>query len=96
MPGSAFVYILASRRNGTLYVGVTSDLRTRIEEHRRHALPGFTSKYGVTRLVWFEAGESIEGAIALEKMIKNRRRAWKLALIEGRNPRWRDLAEDWE
>ena len=90
-----FVYILASGRNGTLYVGVTSDLRRRAWEHRNHLVAGFTDRYDVTRLVWFQHGDDIAEAIALEKKIKNRGRKWKLALIEKTNPEWDDLSDGW-
>ena len=86
-----YVYILASRRNGTLYTGVTTDLVRRIWQHREGATPGFTSRYGVKRLVWYEEYGDIVSAIAREKQIKRWRRAWKLALIEARNPQWLDL-----
>ena len=95
MPKPAFVYILASCRHGTLYTGVTSDLARRLHQHRHHALPGFTSKYDATRLVWFTHGEDITAAIALEKKIKNRSRRWKIDLIEKDNPNWKDLATGW-
>ena len=88
------VYLLASRRNGTLYVGVTSDLVARIHQHREGLLPGFTLEYGVKQLVWFERHETMEQAILREKRIKKWNRAWKLELIEKANPHWRDLAED--
>jgi putative endonuclease len=88
-----YVYILASERNGTLYVGVTSDLVRRVWEHREGAVPGFTSKYGVKSLVWFEPHDDIESAIRREKAIKKWRRAWKLSLIEETNPNWRNLYE---
>jgi len=88
-----YVYILASERNGTLYVGVTSDLIRRVWEHREGAVPGFTSKYGVKSLVWFEQHDDIESAIRREKAIKKWRRAWKLSLIEETNPNWRNLYE---
>lgn len=87
------VYLLASRRNGTLYVGVTSDLARRVQEHKDALVEGFTKRYGVHTLVWSEAHESMESAIAREKAIKEWKRAWKLALIEEANPEWRDLAE---
>jgi putative endonuclease len=87
------VYILASRRNGTLYTGVTSDLPGRIGEHRQGFGSKFTSKYKVHQLVWFEMVDTMDGAIAREKQIKAWRRAWKLALIEKENPHWRDLFE---
>lgn len=85
------VYLLASARNGTLYVGVTADLIQRIWQHRNAATPGFTRRYGVHRLVWFERAETMEGAITREKQIKKWNRAWKLALIERTNPNWDDL-----
>ncbi len=88
---SWFVYILASRPHGTLYVGVTNDLLRRVWEHRNAEVPGFTKRYRVHRLVWFEAHDSIEAAIRREKRLKRYRRAWKIALIEAMNPGWRDL-----
>ena len=88
------VYLLASKRNGTLYVGVTSDLLGRIYKHRTGMLPGFTRDHGVRLLVWYEVHPTMESAITREKRIKKWRRAWKLALIEGQNPQWRDLADD--
>jgi putative endonuclease len=88
------VYILASQRNGTLYTGYTDDLFRRATEHKAHSLPGFTSKYGVALLVWFEEHESRESAFVRERRIKKWRRAWKLELIERFNPAWRDLFED--
>jgi len=95
MTKTAYVYILASKRNGTLYTGVTSDLVRRIYQHKHHLVDGFTKEYDVTRLVWFVAGESMAGAIELEKKIKNRTRQWKIALIERTNPEWRDLSDGW-
>jgi putative endonuclease len=86
-----YVYILASRRNGTLYTGVTGDILRRIYEHKNDIREGFTSRYGVHLLVWFEAHEDIEAAILREKRIKKWRRAWKLELIEKDNPNWIDL-----
>ncbi|KAB2941045.1 MAG: GIY-YIG nuclease family protein [Hyphomicrobium sp.] len=88
---SYFVYILASKRNGTLYVGVTSDLYGRIVEHRDGLVPGFTKRYGIAMLVYFEEHDDIGEAIRREKRIKRWRRAWKIELIESRNPDWRDL-----
>jgi putative endonuclease len=88
------VYILASDRNGTRYVGVTSNLMGRVYQHRAKKTDGFTKRYGVARLVWFEMHDVMETAILREKQLKNWRRAWKIALIEENNPRWRDLAED--
>jgi putative endonuclease len=88
------VYILASRCNGTLYVGVTSDLARRIFEHRSNTVTGFVRTYGVYRLVYAEFHASMADAIAREKRIKKWHRAWKLELIERENPQWRDLTED--
>jgi putative endonuclease len=88
------VYILASRCNGTLYVGVTSDLAKRIGEHKTGAVDGFTQQYGVHRLVWYEMHATMENAIRREKNIKKWRRSWKLDLIESTNPDWRDLYDD--
>ena len=85
------VYILASRRNGTLYTGVTSDLAKRTSEHKSHAIPGFTQRYHLNQLVWFEAHPTMESAIRREKAIKEWRRSWKLELIEKANPCWKDL-----
>ena len=87
-----FVYLMASRRNGTLYCGVTNDLARRVVEHREGRAEGFTVKYGVSRLVWFEQHSDINEAILREKRIKTWNRAWKLALIEKENLEWRDLA----
>ena len=86
------VYILASRRHGTLYVGVTSDLPKRIHEHRTGVIPGFTRRYGVRRLVHIEPHDDIEAAITRERRIKEWRRDWKIELIERENPDWNDLA----
>ncbi|MBL8670653.1 MAG: GIY-YIG nuclease family protein [Alphaproteobacteria bacterium] len=85
------VYIMASKRNGTLYVGVTSDLVKRAGEHRDGLIPGFTATYGVKSLVYYEEHPDAAAAIEREKRIKRWRRAWKLALIEERNPQWTDL-----
>ena len=85
------VYILASKRNGTLYVGVTSNLVQRIWQHRNDEVEGFTQKYKVHTLVWYEVHETMESAIAREKAIKDWQRAWKLELIEAANPDWADL-----
>jgi putative endonuclease len=95
MSKTAYVYILASKKRGTLYTGVTSNLERRMYEHKHHLLEGFTRKYDVTRLVWYEQGEDIAAAIALEKKIKNRNRQWKIALIEKNNPDWNDLSASW-
>jgi putative endonuclease len=88
-----FVYLMASGKNGTLYVGVTNDLVRRVFEHRSGAVDGFTDRYRVHHLVWFESTSSIEAAISKEKQIKNWRREWKIALIEKENAEWRDLYE---
>jgi len=88
------VYILASRRNGTLYTGVTSNLIQRMHEHREGTMPGFAHAYGVKRLVWFEPHATMEQAIIREKRIKKWNRQWKLELIERDNLAWRDLAVD--
>jgi putative endonuclease len=88
------VYILASQRNGTLYVGVTSDLVKRIWEHKGHFVDGFTKEYGVDQLVWYEQHVSMASAILREKQLKKWNRAWKLRLIEEINPEWKDLYED--
>ena len=86
-----YVYQLASRKYGTLYLGITNDLVRRIHEHKTKAVPGFTAKYGVERLVWFEVYEDPVSAIAREKEIKKWRRDWKISLIERDNADWRDL-----
>ena len=86
-----FVYLLANRRNGTLYVGVTSDLVKRVQEHREGLVPGFTSKYVIKTLVYWELHHDINEAILREKRIKRWQRKWKLDLIEAGNPQWRDL-----
>ena len=88
-----YVYILCSKPNGTLYTGVTSDLVKRIYEHKNNLVEGFTKKYNVHSLVWYETHESAESAIIREKRIKKWKRAWKLKLIEQTNPKWIDLYE---
>ena len=93
MPTQPCVYILASRRHGTLYVGVTSDVAKRVWQHKNDVLPGFTRRYGVHRLVWYEPHESMTAAIAREKAIKAWKRQWKIDLIERSNPEWLDLYE---
>lgn len=85
------VYIMASRRNGTLYIGVTSDLVKRVWEHREGVVDGFTKQYGVKTLVWYEQHGNAESAIMREKRLKKWNRQWELMLIEGFNPTWRDL-----
>src|SRR5262249_42995386 len=91
---SFYAYILASRRNGTLYTGMTDDLVRRVWQHRTGAVSGFTSEYGVKTLVWYEQHETRESALTRERQIKNWNRAWKLKLIEQMNPSWRDLWDD--
>ena len=87
------VYILASKRNGTLYIGVTSDLQKRAWEHKNDLVEGFTKRYGVHRLVYYELHQDMVSAISREKQMKKWNRAWKLELIERQNPGWRDLWE---
>ena len=87
-----YVYILASSRNGTLYIGQTDNLNRRVFEHKSGAVPGFTARYEVKKLVWFEAHESRETALITEKRMKKWNREWKLALVEMDNPDWDDLA----
>ena len=94
MSKTAYVYILASKRNGTLYTGVTSDLEKRMVEHKTKVYKGFTEKYGIDCLVWYTVGSDIKATIELEKKIKNRGRQWKINLIEKTNPEWRDLSLD--
>jgi len=91
MSGSFFVYILASKRNGTLYIGVTNNLVRRLAEHKGKLVAGFTRQYGVDQLVYFEIFDSILEARAREHSLKRWRRAWKISLIEELNPDWRDL-----
>ena len=86
-----YVYLLASKRNGTLYIGVTSDLVKRVHEHKNNLVDGFTKKYNVHNLVYYEATEDINSAITREKQLKKWKRAWKIELIEKNNPGWRDL-----
>ncbi len=94
MTARFFVYVLASGRNGTLYVGVTNNLARRMTEHKSGLVPGFTRKYGVDKLVYVEEYNTILEARAREHTLKRWRRAWKIALIEKDNPTWRDLS--WE
>ncbi len=88
------MYLLASRRHGTLYAGVTSDLTARVWQHRHEVVEGFTHRHHVHLLVWFEVHDTMESAILREKAIKQWKRAWKIELIERMNPTWRDLYED--
>jgi putative endonuclease len=90
-----YVYILASQRNGTLYIGVTNNLLRRVFEHKTKYNKGFTEEYGVDKLVYFEETDDIREGIRREKQLKKWNRSWKLRLIEGSNPNWKDLAEGW-
>jgi putative endonuclease len=91
---SFYVYILASRRNGTLYTGMTDNLVARVWQHRQGIVPGFTKQYGVKTLVWYEQHETRESALLRERQIKKWDRKWKLETIEALNPGWRDLDDD--
>ena len=91
---SFYVYILASHRNGTLYIGMTDDLPKRVWIHRSSLLPGFTARYDVKMLVWYEPHETRESAFTRERQLKKWNRAWKIALIEQTNPAWRDLYDE--
>ena len=91
---SYYVYILASKRNGTLYVGVTNNLKRRVYEHKNNLIKGFTEKYNVHTLVWFEAYGDIHFALEKEKQIKNWKRQWKINMINEHNQTWRDLYDD--
>ena len=90
-----YVYVLANKRNGTLYIGVTNDLERRVYEHKNHLIKGFTKKYNVNILVYFEQTGDIQSAIQREKQLKKWNRKWKLELIEKLNPEWKDLSNDW-
>jgi putative endonuclease len=94
MDRTFYVYILASERNGTLYIGVTNNLLKRIYEHKLKVVKGFTEKYDIDKLVYFEQHNTANTAIAREKKLKNWRRKWKLDLIEKSNPDWNDLYKD--
>ena len=85
------VYILANRRNGTIYTGVTSNLVRRVWQHKNNFIKGFTERYSTHTLVWYESHDTMENAITREKQLKNWQRAWKLRLIEQNNPQWKDL-----
>ncbi len=91
---SGFVYIMSNKRDGILYVGVTSDLLKRAYEHRSGLVAGFTKRYGLKLLVWFEQHDDIRSAIQREKMMKHWSRSWKVQLIHGANPEWRDLYDE--
>lgn len=90
---SFWVYILASKRNGTLYIGSTDDLGKRVWEHKEEIHKGFTTRYGVKRLVWYEVHETREAAFTRERQMKKWKRSWKIELIEKENPDWADLSE---
>ncbi len=90
-----YVYILASQRNGTLYIGVTGNLEARLYQHKTAYNRGFTEKYGVSRLVYFEETDDVSVAILREKQLKKWKRDWKINLIEEENPLWKDLSEGW-
>lgn len=91
---SYYVYIIASKKNGTLYIGVTNDLRKRVYEHKNNLADGFTKKYGVHTLVYYEHTNDVTGAITREKQLKKWNREWKMKLIESCNPCWKDLYEE--
>ncbi len=91
---SFYVYILASRRNGTLYTGMTDNLITRSWQHREGIVPGFTKQHGIKTLVWYEQHETRDSALSRERQIKKWNRKWKLELIEAGNPMWRDLYDE--
>lgn len=91
---SYFVYILASKKNGTLYIGVTSDLEKRVWEHKNKVIKGFTEKYNVDNLVYYEQTENVESALTREKQLKKWKREWKIKLIEENNSDWEDLIEN--
>ncbi|PHR71921.1 MAG: excinuclease ABC subunit C [Lutibacter sp.] len=90
-----YVYILASQKNGTLYIGMTFDLERRVFEHKNKIVKGFTSKYNITNLVYFEVFDQVKDAIKREKQLKKWNRSWKIELIEEENNNWNDLAKDW-
>ena len=95
MPRPGYTYILASKTRGTLYIGVTNNLLRRVHEHRQKLVGGFTKRYNVSKLVYYEVTENIESAIVREKQIKGWLRSKKLALVESMNPEWDDLSETW-
>lgn len=90
-----YVYILASKRNGTLYIGFTNDIERRVLEHKQKVVDGFTAKYDVSKLVYFEEFELVDDAKTREKQMKKWKRQWKLKLIETDNPQWKDLSLEW-
>ncbi len=90
-----YVYILASKKNGTLYIGVTGNLERRLYEHKNKLVKGFTERYNVDRLVYYEQTNNISSALQREKQLKKWNRAWKIELIEKDNPEWNDLSDSW-
>ena len=90
-----YVYIMASRKNGTIYIGVTNDLERRVSEHKNNTAEGFTKKYSIHKLVYYEVTNNPESAIEREKHLKKWNRKWKLEIIEKNNPNWNDLSEKW-
>ena len=94
MTKTYYVYILASKRNGTLYIGVTNDLERRLYEHKNNLIEGFTNKYNVHHLVYYEDVNDVQSALQREKQLKRWTRKWKIELIEKVNPEWHDLADD--
>ena len=94
MTKTYYVYILASKQNGTLYIGVTNDLERRLYEHKNNLIDGFTKRYRVHRLVYYESANDVHAALQREKQLKRWTRKWKIELIEKTNPQWHDFAED--
>jgi putative endonuclease len=92
---SYYVYIITNKKNGTLYIGFTDDIHRRIYEHKNKLSDGFSKKYGLDKLVYFEEHENSSSSFKKERQMKKWRRAWKIKLIEEQNPNWKDLAEDW-
>ena len=90
-----YVYILSNKKNGTLYIGMTNDLERRVLEHKTKAIKGFTKRYGLDKLVFFENYQDVNDAIKIEKRMKKWKRQWKINAIEEKNPEWKDLAKDW-
>lgn len=90
-----YVYIITNKKNGTLYIGVTNNLERRMFEHKNKIVKGFSKRYGLTKLVYFESFQYINDAILREKRMKKWKRAWKIELIENDNPSWNDLSQDW-
>lgn len=91
-----YVYILANKKSGTLYIGLTNDLERRMFEHKNGVVSGFTKRYGLKRLIYFEQFQYVNDAIKREKQLKNWNRQWKIDLIEKENPDWKDLSHDWQ